>query len=91
MSPVTAEGGAAAAVLAESLRPPRERSSKEIRADIVRQRNELAQSVDALRGRVGQITDVSHQVREHRGKLLGAAVVAGALIGGYIALRRRRG
>jgi hypothetical protein len=67
------------------------RSSEQIRDDIVRQRQELSRSVSLLRGRVGQLTDVSYQARKHRGKLIAGAAVAGLLVGGYIALRRRNG
>jgi hypothetical protein len=66
------------------------RSSEEIRRDIVRQRQELSHSVDQLRSRWGEVTDISHQVRKHRGQLLIGAAVAGALIGGAILLGRRR-
>ena len=89
MSPVTpAEGGAQAATLAETVQG-RDRSSEEIRADIVRQRQQLSNTVDALRGKVGELTDVSYQARRHRGKLLAGAAVAGFVVGGLIALRRR--
>jgi hypothetical protein len=69
--------------------PPGSRSAEQIRRDIVQQRQELSRSVDALRNRWVQVTDVKRQVREHRTELaVGAAVVA--LIGGAIALSRRR-
>ncbi|MFL5871496.1 MAG: DUF3618 domain-containing protein [Solirubrobacterales bacterium] len=64
------------------------RSSAEIRADIERQREELSHSVEALRGRVGELTDWRRQVREHRRELvIGAAVVGFAI--GALAMRRR--
>jgi hypothetical protein len=65
------------------------RSSAEIRRDIQVQRNQLAGSVDALRRRVGELTDWRRQVREHRRELVIGAAVAGFAVGGLIALRRR--
>ena len=70
--------------------PPGSRSSEQIRRDIVQQRHELSRSVDALRHRWVQLTDVRRQVREHRTELAVGAAVVGFLIGGAIALRRRR-
>ena len=66
------------------------RSSEEIRQDIVGQRQELSQSVDQLRTKWGEVTDVGHQVRKHRGTLLVGAAAVGLLIGGAILLGRRR-
>ena len=66
------------------------RSSDQIRADIERQRSELSRSVDALRGRVAELTDWRRQIREHRREVAIGAAVAGFAIGGLIALRRRR-
>jgi hypothetical protein len=69
--------------------PPGSRSAEQIRRDIVQQRQELSRSVDALRNRWVQVTDVKRQIREHRTELaVGAAVVG--LVVGVIALRRRR-
>ncbi len=70
--------------------PPGTRSSDQIRDDIVAQRQHLSRSVDALRTRWGEVTDVRRQVREHRTEILVGAAVMGALIGGAIALGRRR-
>jgi orotate phosphoribosyltransferase-like protein len=66
------------------------RSSKEIRRDIEVQREELGRSVDALRTRVGELTDWRRQLREHRRELVMGAAIAGFAIGGLVALRRRR-
>lgn len=66
------------------------RSSHEIRRDIENQRQELGQSVEALRNRVNELTDWRRQVREHRRELIIGAAAAGFVIGGIIALRRRR-
>ena len=70
--------------------PPGSRSAEQIRNDIVQQRQELSRSVDALRHRWVQVTDVKRQIREHRTELAVGAAVVGFLIGGAIALRRRR-
>jgi uncharacterized protein DUF3618 len=71
--------------------PPGSRSAEQIRNDIVQQRHELSRSVDALRHRWIQVTDVRRQIREHRSELAVGAAVVGFLIGGAIALSRRRG
>jgi hypothetical protein len=65
------------------------RSSDQIRADIERQRGELSRSVEALRGRVAELTDWRRHVREHRRELAIGAAVVGFAVGGLIALRRR--
>ena len=66
------------------------RSSQEIRRDIELQREELGRSVESLRNRVGELTDWRRQVREHRRELIAGAAIAGFVIGGIVALRRRR-
>jgi hypothetical protein len=66
------------------------RSAAEIRRDIDAQRQDLGRSVEALRGRVTELTDWRRQVREHRRELVVTAAAAGFLIGGIMALRRRR-
>ena len=68
---------------------PGTRSAEQIRRDIVQQRQELSRSVDALRNRWLQVTDVRRHVREHKTELAVGAAVVGFLIGGAIALRRR--
>jgi len=65
------------------------RNSEQIRADIERQRSELSRSVEALRGRVTELTDWRRQIREHRRELAIGAAVVGFALGGLIALRRR--
>ena len=70
--------------------PPGSRSAEQIRNDIVEQRHELSRSVDALRNRWMQVTDVRRQISEHRTELAVGAAVVGFLIGGAIALGRRR-
>jgi hypothetical protein len=69
---------------------PGTRSAEQIRQDIVQQRQELSRSVDALRHRWIQATDVKRQISEHRTELAVGAAVVGFLIGGAMALRRRR-
>lgn len=69
--------------------PAPDRSSDQIRADIERQREELSHSVEALRGRVTELTDWRRQVREHKRELVIGAAVVGFAIGGLMALRRR--
>lgn len=66
------------------------RSSEEIRRDIDLQQAELASSMVALRGRVNELTDWRRQIAEHREQLITGAAVAGFVIGGIIALRRRK-
>jgi hypothetical protein len=67
-----------------------ERSPAEIRRDIDMQRQDLGRSVEALRGRVAELTDWRRQVREHRSQLIVGAAVAGFALGGLMMLRRRR-
>jgi hypothetical protein len=66
------------------------RSSTEIRRDIELQRHELARSVEALRGRVRELTDWRRQVREHQRELVIGAAAIGFAVGGLIAMRRAR-
>jgi len=66
------------------------RNSAEIRRDIESQREQLGRSVEALRGRVTELTDWRRQVREHRQELIVGAAVVGFAVGGLLALRRRR-
>lgn len=66
------------------------RSPAEIRRDIEVQREELGHSVEMLRAKVGELTDWRRQVREHRQELIAGAAIAGFVIGGIVALRRRR-
>ena len=69
--------------------PPGTRSSEQIRADIVNQRTELSRSVDALRTRWVEVTDVGSQIRKHKTELMVGAAVVGLLAGAAFALRRR--
>jgi uncharacterized protein DUF3618 len=66
------------------------RSAAQIRRDIDVQRQQLGTSVEALRGRVTELTDWRRQVREHRNELIVGAAVVGFAIGVRAMLRRRR-
>lgn len=66
------------------------RSAAEIRRDIDVQRRQLGGSVEALRGRVTELTDWRRQVNEHRSQLIAGAAVIGFAIGVRAMLRRRR-
>ena len=57
------------------------RTSEQIRADIERQRGDLSQSVELLRGRVAELTDWRRQVREHRREIVIGAAVVGFAVG----------
>ena len=86
--PESVAGGTAPA------RPPPagapERTAEQIRRDVEARRGELAGSVEMLRRRVTELTDWRRQVREHRDELIAGAAIAGFVVGGFLALRRRR-
>ncbi|HXV04640.1 MAG TPA: DUF3618 domain-containing protein [Solirubrobacterales bacterium] len=66
------------------------RSAAQIRRDIEIQRQDLGHSVEALRGRVAELTDWRRQAREHRRELIVGAAAVGFVIGGMLMRRRRR-
>jgi hypothetical protein len=66
------------------------RTPAEIRRDIDLQRQDLGRSVEALRGKVAELTDWRRQVSEHRSQLITGAAIAGFALGGLMMLRRRR-
>jgi Protein of unknown function (DUF3618) len=66
------------------------RSAAEIRRDIDVQRQQLGSSVEALRGRVTELTDWRRQVNDHKRELVIAAAAVGFAIGVRAMLRRRR-
>jgi Protein of unknown function (DUF3618) len=66
------------------------RSPAEIRRDIDLKRRELGGSVEALRGRVNEITDWRRQVEEHKEQLIMGAAAVGFFIGARAMLRRRK-
>lgn len=65
------------------------RTSEQIRADIEAQREQLSHEVEALRGRVNELTDWRRQVREHRRELIIGAAVVGFAVGVRLMTRRR--
>ena len=66
------------------------RSADEIRRDIDLQRQQLGTSVEALRGRVNELTDWRSQAREHKRELIIGAAAVGFVIGVRAMLKRRR-
>jgi hypothetical protein len=79
--------------MAEPLPPGR--SPDEIRTSIETTRAELGFSVNDLRSKVTELTDLRRQLARNRGAALVGAAVAGFVIGGGVAatfslLRRRR-
>ena len=66
------------------------RSPAEIRRDIDLKRRELGGSVEALRGRVNELTDWRRQAEEHKQQLIMGAAAVGFLIGARAMLRRRK-
>ena len=76
--------------MTESVRPSTAgRTAAEIRRDIDLQRQDLGRSVEALRGRVTELTDWRRQVKEHKQQLVVGAAVVGFAVG-LLAMRRRR-
>jgi hypothetical protein len=72
-----------------------ERSAEEIRRSLEANRQELAVSLNRLRGEVAEVTDWRRQLRRHQTPVLIGAAVAGFVVGGGIAafgglFRRRR-
>lgn len=65
------------------------RSPAEIRRDIELRRRQLGTSVEALRGRVTELTDWRRQVREHKRELIIGAAAVGFVIGVRAMMRRR--
>jgi len=67
-----------------------DRSPEEIRASIEANRAALALSVQKLRGDVAEITDWRKQLGTHQRPALIGAAVTGFLLGGGLAVFRRR-
>ncbi len=65
------------------------RSAAQIRRDIDVRRRQLGTSVEALRGRVDELTDWRRQVREHKRELIVGAAAIGFAVGVRAMLRRR--
>ena len=66
------------------------RTPDEIRASIEANRTALAVSIGKLRGEVAEITDWRKQLGTHQRPALISAAVAGFLLGGGLAVFRRR-
>ncbi|HVW45434.1 MAG TPA: DUF3618 domain-containing protein [Solirubrobacterales bacterium] len=66
------------------------RSAAEIRRDIDIQRKQLGTNVEALRGKVTEVTDWRAQVEEHKQQLIIGAAAVGFLIGIKLMRGRRR-
>jgi hypothetical protein len=73
-----------------STTPPPGRSPEQIRRDIDLQRQQLGSNVEALRGRVTELTDWRRQVNEHKRELIIGAAAIGFAIGVRAMLSRRR-
>jgi hypothetical protein len=66
------------------------RSAAEIRRDIDVQRQALGTNVEALRGRVTELTDWRAQVEEHKQQLIIGAAAIGFLVGIKLMRKRRK-
>ncbi len=66
------------------------RSAAEIRRDIDIQRQRLGTNVEALRGKVTEVTDWRRQAEEHKQQLVIGAAAVGFLIGIKLMRSRRR-
>jgi hypothetical protein len=66
------------------------RSAEQIRRDIDAQRRQLGTNVEALRGKVTEVTDWRRQVEEHKQQLIVGAAAVGFLIGIKLMRSRRR-
>jgi hypothetical protein len=66
------------------------RSADEIRRDIDIQRQQLGTNVEALRGKVTEVTDWRRQVEEHKQQLIIGAAAVGFLVGIKLMRGRRR-
>jgi hypothetical protein len=66
------------------------RKPEEIRKSIEANRLALGVSVEKLRGEVAEITDWRKQISQHRRETVIGGVLAGFLLGGGFAGRRRR-
>ena len=68
-----------------------QRTTAEIRNSIESNRQELAISVERLRGEVVRITDWRAQVERHRPEIVAGVAAVGLLVGVRMLRRRRRG
>ncbi len=67
-----------------------QRSSAEIRSSIEANRQELAVSVERLRGEVARVTDWRAHVERHRPEITAGVAAVGLLLGVRMMRRRRR-
>ena len=65
--------------------PPATRSPDEIRSSMERNREELGNAVERLRGEVVKLTDWRSQIRPYETQVLIGAGVAGFVLGGGLA------
>jgi hypothetical protein len=68
----------------------RGRTADQIRRDIDIQRQQLGTNVEALRGKVTEVTDWRRQVEEHKQQLIIGAAAVGFLIGIKLMRGRRK-
>lgn len=66
------------------------RSAEQIRKDIDIQRQQLGSSVEALRGRVTELTDWKQQVEDHKRELIIGAAAIGFVVGVRLMFGRRK-
>jgi hypothetical protein len=66
------------------------RSAEQIRKDIDIQRQQLGTSVEALRGRVTELTDWRQQVEDHKRELMIGAAAIGFVVGVRLMFGRRK-
>lgn len=66
------------------------RTPAEIRRDIDLRRRQLGTSVEALRGRVNELTDWRRQVEDHKQQLIVGAAAVGFFVGVRAMMRRRK-
>ena len=66
------------------------RSAEQIRKDIDAQREQLGTNVEALSGKVTEVTDWRKQVEDHKQQLIIGAAAVGFLIGIKLMRGRRR-
>ena len=66
------------------------RSAEQIRKDIEAQQRQLGTNVEALRGKVTEVTDWRRQVDEHKQQLIIGAAAVGFLVGIKLMRSRRR-
>lgn len=69
---------------------PGARSADQIRDDILIQRAGLSDSVEALRRKWSEATDLKLQASRHKGEIAAGALALGAIAAAAVALGRRR-